>query len=182
VKIKNIKNLYLIILIAIILAIPFFIKTNPLSAASEPSRCKIAQQNLNGNVRDRDLRTRVDRLQAYQYMHKKLDIFVQRLENNDQLMSAELRQQVDDLGNQIDQFKNDYEAYDSARDGVTEIVKCDKDTVKFDRAMQKARQARDVLHQDIIEIDQTLNSPIKNSITSLYTQLLASSPSGASSE
>ena len=46
-------------------------------------------------------------------MHQKLDIFVQRLENNDQPGAAELRQQTDSLGKQINKFSDDYETYDN---------------------------------------------------------------------
>lgn len=181
---KSRKHTFLNILPFLLLAVLVIVLVkSPVSiASSEITRCKIAQQNLGSSVRSRDLRTRVDRIQAYQYMHQKLDIFVQRLENNDQPGAAELRQQTDSLGKQINKFSDDYETYDKSRSEVSKLVDCDKNSLAFDRALQNARDSRSVLHQDVVDIDDTLNSPIQTSIRNLYTNLLASAPTGVSGE
>ncbi len=151
-------------------------------ASSEPGSCKLVQQNLDGGIRSNDLRTRVNRMQAYQYMHQKLDIFVQRLENNDQPGAKDLRTKTDDLGMQITKFRDDYETYDKSRDKVTKIEDCSKNTLSFDRALQNARDSRAVVHEDVVNLDDMLSSSVQNSLRDLYTELLSSSPAGVSSE
>lgn len=174
------SNILPFLLLAVLIIV--LVKSPVSIASSEVTRCKTAQQNLSSSVRSRDLRTRVDRIQAYQYMYQKLDIFVQRLENNNQPAAAELRQQTDSLGKQITKFKDDYETYDKSRSEVSKIVDCDKNRVAFDRALQNARDSRNVLHQDVVDIDDTLNTPIQTSIRNLYIDLLASAPTGVSNE
>jgi len=115
-------------------------------------------------------------------MYQKLDIFVQRLENNDQPGAKDLRAKTTELGTQITKFRDDYEAYDKNRDKVTKIDNCSKNIVSFDRALQNARDSRAVVHQDVVDLDEMLSSSVQNSIRNLYTEILASSPSGVSDE
>lgn len=121
-------------------------------------------------------------MQAYQYMYQKLDIFVQRLENNDQPGVKDLRTKTNNLGTQIAKFRDDYETYDKNRDLVSKIDNCSKNKTSFDRALQNARDSRAVVHEDVVSLDDMLSGSIQNSIRDLYTELLASSPSGASNE
>ncbi|MCB9822926.1 hypothetical protein H6800_01470 [Candidatus Nomurabacteria bacterium] len=175
-----VSNLCFVVLFVILISL--FLLPSKSRASSEISGCKIAQQNLGASIRSNDLRTRVNRMQAYQYMYQKLDIFVQRLENNGQPGAKDLRAKTDELGTQITKFRDDYEAYDKDRDKVTKIENCTKNSIAFDRALQNARNSRAVVHEDVVNLDEMLSGPIQNSIRNLYTELLASSPAGVSNE
>jgi len=141
------------------------------------TRCRIAQQNLRGTVRDQDIRTRVSRFQAYQFIYKRLDVFVQRLENNNQRGAADLRQEVNQLKQAIDDFKSDYEDYDQARVTVTKLQNCSDNLPEFTSLMQDARQKRRRVNTDVLTIDKILDPSIKNKITDLYNNLLESESS-----
>lgn len=182
---KSQKNSYINTTPAIVLSIMLLVALlMPFksTSATEVSRCKIVQQNLSGHIRSNDLRTRVNRMQAYQYMHQKLDIFVQRLENNNQPGAGDLRRQSDELGKKIDKFRADYETYDINREKLSKLDNCSKNSVSFDRALQTVRNSRATVHQDVIELDEKLNSSVQASVRDLYTDLLASSPTGVSNE
>ncbi len=137
----------------------------------QASRCVLAQNNLKNIQRPRDLEGRVDRLQAYQYIYDKIDTFVVRLERNQQPQSADLRASLVRLKGTIEDFKNDYEKYDAARDSVTKLSNCAQNTDEFNVRLQSARQARIKVNEDIQLIESILGSSVKNQVDSLYRQL-----------
>lgn len=145
------------------------------SGASEQfaSRCGRAQRNLRGPVRDQDIRTRVDRLQAYRYISRRLDIFTQRLENNDQPSAQELRQQVSQLDESIDEFAASYETYDGMRDSLSRMANCGDNAELFQTRLSDVRQARSAVNTDVAKIHTTLDTNVRNQISDLISKLEA---------
>lgn len=146
------------------------------------SHCSVAQDNLRGPVRSTDLQTRVSRLQAYQYIHQRLDVFTQRLENNNQPYAAELRTKTDKLDTLVKAFKADYESYDTKRSAVASLKNCGNNQPEFMKKLESARQSRAVVSRDVAEIEALLSADVKTDISSLYGQLLVGGTSGGDHE
>lgn len=121
-------------------------------------RCGLAQNYLKNIQRPKDLRARVDRMQAYQYIYQRLDVFTVRLEKNNQPLAEQFRAKLTALDANIDAFKDHYETYDAARESVVTLDSCGQDVGEFQKRLSKARQARQVVHDDIQKI-QALYSP-----------------------
>lgn len=134
--------------------------------------CRRAQQYINNIQKPRDLRGRVDRLQAYRYIYQRLDGFVIRLERNNQFQAKEMRTSLDSLYKQINVFKDDYETYDEARDKVATFNDCQKNNQQFTDALQLARQKRQIVHDDITSLDATLTPKIKTQLDNLHQYFL----------
>ena len=146
-------------------------------------RCSLTQNYLTNIQKPRDLRARVDRLQAYRYIYQRLNIFVARLERNNQPESANLRASLDRLNTSIDQFKNDYETYDQAREDVTNLKDCRDNFEDFTSRLELARSARTMVSQNVELIQSILSPNVKSQLDSLYSQLLISGKSsGATNE
>lgn len=130
-------------------------------------RCELTQNYLKNIQRPRDLRARVNRLQAYQYIHQRLEVFVVRLEKNDQPRHKELRSQLNDLKIATESFKNSYEAYDQAREAVANLEECRTNITKFQQNLSQARLARQAVHEDVLKIQNLLTPEIPNQLKEL---------------
>lgn len=144
------------------------------------ARCGVAQQKLAGPVRSRDLRTRVDRMQAYLYVHERLDIFTQRLENNNQPSAEQMRTLTSELNVLISTFKNDYEVYDQARTAVATLKNCSKNTEDFSTSLEFARTTRKKVNEDVVAINLLLSGPVTTTMNELLTTLKAEETSEVS--
>ena len=154
-----------------------------VSAQSQPAseapagRCTLTQNYLKNIQKPRDLRARVDRLQAYRYIYQRLDLFVARLERNNQPEAANLRASLDRLNKSIDLFKNDYELYDQAREDTTNLKDCRTNFDDFSNKLTVARSTRTIVNQDVELIQSILNPNVKSQLDTLYGQLLISGKS-----
>ncbi len=146
------------------------------------SPCTTAQETLDGSVRTQDLRTRVDRLHSYVFIHQQLDLFVQRLERNKQPNAAKLREHTTELESALTTFRNNYEEYDLARDQVVQVPDCANKTTEFQQKLQEARNKRQIVSDDVVALDKLLDSVIKPQLGDLYGKLLASGTSEVPSE
>lgn len=135
------------------------------------ARCEVAQQKLAGPVRSRDLRTRVDRMQAYLYIHERLDIFTQRLENNNQPSAEQMRALTSELNVLISTFKNDYEVYDQARTAAASLKNCSKVTEDFSASLEFARSTRNKVNEDVTAINTLLSGRITVTMNELLVTL-----------
>ncbi len=135
------------------------------------ARCLVAQQKLAGPVRERDLRTRVDRMQAYLYVHERLDIFTQRLENNNQPFAAQMRTMTSELNALTTQFKTDYETYDIARTKTSSTKDCSSNTEQFSENLEATRSARKKVNEDVVAINALLSGPVSVTMNELLTGL-----------
>lgn len=149
---------------------------NDDSAQQTIASCQRAQQYINNIQKPRDLRGRVDRLQAYRYIYQRLDGFVIRLEKNDQFQADLMRSSLDTLNDQISTFKDDYESYDTARDQVVTISDCQKNNQQFTSSLAVAREKRQIVHNDIIALDATLSPEFKTQLDDLYQHFLKGGP------
>ncbi len=141
-------------------------------------RCERAQYYIKSNIQPRDLRTRVDRLQTYQYIYQRLDTFVKRLEHNQQPLTSELRAQLNTIRQSTDSFKTNYETYDNARDQVTKLSNCKENITEFQNRLADARMKRQKVNEDVVTLQKDF-STTKTQLESLYDQLLASDKSGS---
>lgn len=135
-------------------------------------RCTLAQGYIKATLKPQDLRARVDRLQAYQYISGRLDEFVTRLERNHQPDSRELRATVNALNKAIIAFKSDYELYDLARDKVANLKDCKNHISQFQAALTVARDRRSKVNTDVSDIQNILSPTAEDQLTDLYNQLL----------
>lgn len=157
-------------------------QAGPSETSNYAQQCQVAQGNLNSSVKNHDLRSRVYRVQAYQYIHQRLDIFTQRLENNNQAHAADLRTQTDQLQTDITTLTVDYEAYDSARDAVALLKDCRNNQLQFTKKLADMRTKRQKLNDDVVRIDSLLGTSIHADISDLYNQLLITGTSGVNNE
>lgn len=130
-------------------------------------RCEGAQSTLSNTVRDRDLHTRVDRLQAYRYIEKNLDAFTQRLEGNTQPQAKEFRELTTRLDMLIEQFTANYEEYDQARDSVSAVQGCRGNFETFQKNLYTARERRADVAADVSTIQGLLDSDVRNQLSDL---------------
>ena len=145
-------------------------------------RCGLAQNYLKNIQKPRDLRARVDRLQAYQYIYQRLDVFVARLQHNNQPEAADLRASLDRLNKSTQQFKTDYESYDTAREAVVKVKDCQENFADFTAKLADAREKVATVGKDVDLIDSILSPNIKSQLGTLYQQLLISGKSGTSND
>jgi TolA-binding protein len=151
------------------------------SGDDSAARCRISQSFITTTIRPRDLRARVNRLQAYRYIYSRLDTFVQRLEHNDQSYATELRADLNQLSDKIERFKEDYEVYDQARQNVINQNECSKNFTTFQEKLEIARVNRQQVGTDVAEIQSILET-IKGRVVQLRQELLATGQSEAASE
>lgn len=137
------------------------------------ARCGIAQQKLSGPVRQRDLRTRVDRMQAYLYIYERLDIFTKRLENNNQPYALQMRTLSSELNTLTSRFKSNYEAYDSIRTKTAAAKDCGNNTEQFTQNLELTRSARKKVNEDVVAINTLLSGPVTTTMNDLLTELSA---------
>ena len=151
--------------LSLIIFISSFFGTSPVvnaqtdvSAAAQ--RCGLAQSYINNILKNRDLYARVDRLQAYQYIYHRIDVFVRRLERNEQKGDVELRASLNKFNDSIEKFKVDYESYDKARDLVGTVPDCKSNLAQFQSRLADARAKREVVYANVGAIQQVLESEI----------------------
>lgn len=167
-----IKTTILIAVLALPLAGIFALSVHAQTTSSDYElRCEGAQSTLRTSVRSRDLHTRVDRLQAYRYIEKNLDAFTQRLENNDQPEAEQFRELTTQLATLIDQFTNNYEEYDAARDSVSDIEGCRGNFEAFQKNLYDAREKRAKVSADVADIHSLLDSDVRNQLSTLLETL-----------
>jgi hypothetical protein len=174
-----------LLLLVLICSLFIWFAGSKVNAQDQPddtaARCRISQNFIISTIRPRDLRARVNRLQAYRYIYGRLDTFVQRLENNDQQYAAELRTDLDNLNTQIDSFKDDYEVYDQARQDVINQKDCPNNFTVFQEKLEIARVNRQQVGADVSAIQSTMEA-MKSKIELLRQELLATGQSEAASE
>lgn len=136
-------------------------------------RCQLAQKYLKESQRSRDLRARVDRLQAYRYIYQRLDMFTKRLERNSQPQATELRATLNELNKQIETFKSTYEQYDQARDAVSNLPNCRSNIVGFQAKLTTAREKRQEVAVAVVKTEEVLNPRAKSQLDVLYQTLLS---------
>lgn len=146
------------------------------------NRCGLAQNYLKNIQKPRDLRARVGRLQAYRYIHQRLEVFVVRLEKNGQPRAEELRTIVDEFNRLTESFKNDYEAYDKAREAAAGMRDCKTNTTEFLAKLNQARSLREKVHADVVALDTLLSPGVSNQLDTLHRTLLASDGTEATNE
>lgn len=135
-------------------------------------QCTYSQEYLKTTLKPRDLRARVDRLQAYRYIYQRLDIFVGRLERNGQSGATDLRPLLNELSEKIDNFKNTYETYDGTREYIATYNNCKNDPGQFLKSVSTAREARQKVHATVDDIELHLEQSIKNQVNVVYQELL----------
>lgn len=145
-------------------------------------RCALAQNYLKNIQKPRDLRARVDRLQAYRYIYQRMNVFVLRLERNNQPEATNLRASLTRLNESIEQFKKDYETYDLSREAVVKQKDCANDFNTFNSNLTKMREERARVSQNVELIQSILGTNITTQLDTLYQQLLISGKSGALNE
>lgn len=133
--------------------------------------CEPTQRYLKNIQKPRDLHTRVDRLQAYRYIHQRLDVFARRVERNSQPNAKNLRVNVDRLHDVIEAFRLNYESYDKARDAVVSVKDCAKNSDQFTEKLQKAREEREVVAQDVALLRSIIATNIPEQLKALELQL-----------
>lgn len=101
--------------------------------------CQQSQAYLKNDLKNKDLKTRVDRLRAYQYVHKRVDLFVSRLENHRQPRATDMRLIVSQLELAIASFKLNYETYDAAREKLANLSRCQDNVDEFKKLLEEAR-------------------------------------------
>jgi hypothetical protein len=145
-------------------------------------RCGLAQNYLHTIQRPRDLRARVDRLQAYRYIYQRLEVFVIRLEKNNQPSAQELRAQLDSFKQATDAFKNDYEEYDQARESLVAMKDCHNQIALFQEKLQAVRTKRQKVYDDVVQIQTMLSPEITTQLQKLHETLLTTEGARASND
>ena len=133
-------------------------------------QCSQSQRYLKETLKPRDLRARVDRLQAYRYIYQRIDIYVERLEKNNQNGAKELRVSVNKLLEKIDEFKNTYETYDTTRELAANFQNCSKTPGQFIKSIDASRIERQKLANLITDINQILEKDINDQLQNLYKE------------
>ena len=140
--------------------------------------CINAQSYINQTVRKNDLRTRVDRLQLYEYNHQYLDLLTTRLENNSQPQAQQMRDLVDGYKSKIDGFKAKYEEYDSKRDKLAGIGDCQNNTAEFAELLQQARSARQKVATSVKDLKEYADSTSVKRLNKLQGEISISGLNG----
>lgn len=133
--------------------------------------CEAAQQYLKAAQKPRDVRTRVDRLQSYRYIHQRLDTFTRRVERNNQPNAKNLRANIDRLHDVTEAFRLDYEAYDEAREAVVAVKDCRRNSEEFSSRLETARSARAVVAQDVALLRSIIATNITEQLQITQQQL-----------
>lgn len=145
-------------------------------------RCGLAQDYLRRIQKSRDLHARVDRLQAYQYIYQRLEVFIIRLEKNNQPYALELRTNLNQLAKTIDSFKEHYEEYDKSREAVVALKDCQNNMSEFQQRLDTARSLRQKVYDDVLIIQNLFSPEITGQLEVLHQELLATEKTGAHNE
>lgn len=133
--------------------------------------CEATQRYLRNVQKARDVRTRVDRLQAYRYIHQRLDVFIGRIERNNQPNAKNMRADIDRLYDATEAFRLDYEVYDTARDTVSTLEDCRNNTEQFANKLQEAREKRAIVAQDVALIRSIIGTNIPEQLDVIEQKL-----------
>lgn len=117
--------------------------------AQANTTCSNAQSYINNTLRENDLRSRVDRLQLYEFMYSNLKVLSDRLTANKQPQATQMKQIVTKLRTKINDFKVNYETYDSARDKVGKLGKCNSNIANFESLLSVAQSKRRIVAKDV---------------------------------
>jgi predicted DNA-binding protein YlxM (UPF0122 family) len=174
----------LLIIAAALIVLPGVVsaQTATVNQQTPAERCSLTQSYLRTIQKPRDLRARVDRLQAYRYIYQRLEVFVIRLEKNNQSNAREFRTKLDEFGRATDSFKNDYEQYDQTREALTNIKDCKNSINAFQEKLQTTRIQRQKLYDDVTRIGQILSPEITTQLDTLYEKLQATEKTRANNE
>ncbi len=177
------RLLTLLIIISALVVVPQLVRAQSavVDQQTPEQRCGLTQSYLKTVQRPRDLRARVDRLQAYRYIYQRLEVFVVRLEKNDQPNAQKLRTNLDDLDRATDTFRNDYEQYDLAREQLATMKDCHKSIEEFQRKLQVARTQRQKVYEDVARIQNILSPEITTQLDELNTTLMTTEKTRANS-
>lgn len=162
---------YLIILVVGIVFLGSSQLTLAASRAETAEHCQKAQDYLQTTIKPRDIKGRVDRLQAYQYIYQELDGFARRLENNHQTGAKALRTELSTYDKLIERFKIDYEIYDQSRDATVRISNCQKNVDDFIIRLKATRDARAQLTDDITVLTKSINSGLLGQLKLIQKEL-----------
>lgn len=160
-----------LILSLFLLPSAIFAQSELADQQSPAQRCVLSQNYLKNIQKSRDLRARVDRLQAYRYIYQRLDIFVIRLEKNNQPDAVELRNILDDFAQTTEEFKDNYEQYDVARDNVAAMKSCADNLEDFQEKLSKAREERQKVSENVRHIHDILSIDTLRQLEDLHAQL-----------
>lgn len=178
----KLRLIILSILLASLFVVPtVFAQSNEVLTDQTAERCALTQSYLKTIQKPRDLKARVDRLQAYIYISSHLDAFTTRLERNNQPGATELRDTLKSLNSAIDQFRTSYEQYDKAREEVVNVKDCYTNVAQFQTKLNAARLKRQDVNTSVNAIQSLLVPTTRDQLTSVYDQLLASSKTSGGS-
>lgn len=162
----------LLFMLPVLIFVPVAARAQTIVNQQTPAeRCSLTQNYLKNIQKPRDLRARVDRLQAYRYIYQRLDVFVVRLEKNGQPLATELRTQLEEYSKKTEQFKNNYETYDSARENLATMKDCKNSIEKFQQQLQLVRQYRQKVHEDVLTIQDLLSPTLSGQLETLRSAL-----------
>lgn len=167
--------LAVLLLCAVIAVVPA-VRAQQTPAATESDlrrMCTQAQGYLQTTVRSRDIRTRVDRLQAYQYISKRLDTFIRRLERHEQPRAEEMRELTASLDRSIEDFKRHYEQYDVSRDRLAGLRNCQQQPAEFSKHLQRTRENLATVEKDTKTINDLLAKDLPRELRQLKQELVA---------
>jgi hypothetical protein len=181
VKIRNILLIIAFVFIpaSAVLAQESSVPSGAVTAEVVSQQCLFSQDYLKSTLKPRDLRARVDRLQAYRYIYQRLDIYVSRLERNNQPGAKELRASLNDLHTKTEEFKNAYETYDATRELSSKYQGCNKSPDQFLKSIDSTRMARQNVNAKVVELKNLLDLNIKHQLEVLYQQQLETSKTGS---
>lgn len=157
-----------------------YAQNQKLSDSVVVSRCENAQAYLNKDLREKDLRARVDRVRAYEYVYQELNALTLRLEHNEQYSAQNMRDQMTAFQKNINQLKTSYEEYDSSRDNLARLSDCADNPQKFTELLSIMRRERKTVEQQITVIRNFLATNMSNQLEDTYYNFLKSSASGGS--
>jgi hypothetical protein len=150
----------------------FALSNKPAKAQSSSESCYSAQSFIKNTVRKNDLRSRVDRLQVYEYMYDNLNSISIRLAINKQPGSQQMAKLIKELRVKIDKFISDYEKYDQSRDTLTNLSDCSKNTKEFEALLSRTRNDRARVALDVKKVESSFSGPALTRLEDLKTQFL----------
>lgn len=174
------KLLSLVITTVLLLASPVIAQETSVSPddATISERCKITQSYLNDKLKERDIRNRVDRLQAYNYIYQRFDTMTIRLEKNHQPGAQPMRSEMEKLHAAIGSFKSAYEVYDVGRDQLANLAKCAERPAEFRAQLEDVRRKRQSLADSVVSVQTILRPDLETQLNNLSTVLQTTKKSG----
>lgn len=134
-------------------------------------RCVLAQAYASSELKQNDLRARVNRLQIYEYIHQRLDILAKRLEYNQQAGAKQYRNTLDEYLKKIEVFKQNYEDYDSAREAFSGLPDCKKNPDQFKKALTDLRKKRTTIEKTTAAISEFLEQEVTTQLMKIQANV-----------